>query len=466
MQNNVQFPIFNSVFSKECSELIDLTSIFSSIKEGKYNSDYISLARSLNKSETNYNKAKEHSKQIIWGFNKSNKQFTGYVYIDIDLTPEDNPEFIKQLLFELPEIKACWLSFGGKGVGAIIYCPYINNNKQYKQAYNSIAEYIYKNLGLLIDKKCSNFNRFNTISFDSELLLRDFPTAHQIKFNKSDNYNLYQLDSDLKLDVDLVDELVKIFEKDFYFKFIVVNKLNQKPVQFSKNLVYDSNIHTLEKYISNNIISEEEIKNNNSTLAYSTDGYSCIKHQLPLNYYFPKGKRASSLTVIGLKILLCDLFSKYTNKKQLLFNILTVLNSTRCITYQVQKGVQPVYLPLLEEEINKLTTYIYNIYIENKIQIKLDCCKSVISSNFTNNYLLENPTYTGDKHPRTLILREINQIKKQNNNFKNKNMLYDLFESYPDLQTKDYIEILSKENNWSVSYAKRKYHALKKNMDS
>lgn len=463
MTSNVTFPIFNSVFSQEYSELIDLTSIFSSIKEGKYNSEYISLARSLNKSEVNYNKSKEQSKQIIWGFNKSNKQFTGYVYIDVDLNSEDNPEYIKQLLFELPEIKACWLSFGGKGVGAIIYCPSINNNKQYKQAFNSIAEYIYKNVGLLIDKKCSNFNRFNTISFDSKLLIRDFPTAHQIKFHKSDDYNLYKLDSNLKMDVDLIEELVKMFEKDFYFKFIVINKLNKKPVRFSKNIFYDSNIHILEKYISNNIISEENFKNKNNTLAYSSDGYACLKQRLSYNLYFTKGKRASSLTVIGLKILLCDLFSKYTNKKQLLFNILTVLNSTRCIAYQVQKGVQPVYLPLLDEEINKLTTYIYNIYIENKIKIKLDCCKSVISSNFINCYLLENPTYTGDKHPRTLILREINQLKKQNNNFKNKNKLYDLYESYPDLRTKDYIEILSKENNWTFSYAKRKFHNMKKN---
>lgn len=466
MQKDVQLTIYDSVFAKSDLTSISMECIFDQIQRGKINYEYISKARNIsNKNNPEYSRLKEISQQIIWGFEKQTKLFTGYVYFDVDLKPEDSPEFTKKLLFDLPFVKAVWLSFGGTGIGGIIYCPYISSKEEYKLAYTSLCQAVKNQTGIILDSKCSNYNRFNTISYDTDILIRQFPTVFSdiisgSKKEKSLSYSKYNLDNSVQPIPELISNISKNFEKDFYLKSVLVDKVTKQPILFNSGIKYNSQLHEFATYVDSSIINKQPLKNKRSTLAYNSDGYSCIKIVLTESFYFPKGKRAKTLTAICMNLIISNFFSKLELNKNLIYNLLLVLNQ-RCILKPVPAGEQPVLMPLDDSEINKLSTFIYNKLVTNEYSIKLNSCKSIRTFDFVNVYLQDNPEYTGDKHPRSIILKQIRELKSISG-IKDEKELVDypkiiaeLYESYPGRKAKEYIEILSKERNISESYSKK-----------
>ncbi len=131
-------------------------------------------------------------------------------------------------------------------------------------------------------------------------------------------------------------------------------------------------------------------------------------------------------------LLISNHFNKHQFSKNLIYNLLLVLNS-RCVEKKVKDGEQPVYIPLDDSEINKLSTFIYNTFIENKVAVKLESCKSIRSQDFIKKYLIDNPEYSGDKHPRTIILKQIKNLKSgvTTNNYND--TISELIDFYPAL---------------------------------
>lgn len=181
---------------------------------------------------------------------------------------------------------------------------------------------------------------------------------------------------------------------------------------------------------------------------------------MPENFYFVRTKRAKSLSSIVFNLLISNHFNKHQFSKNLIYNLLLVLNS-RCVEKKVKDGEQPVYIPLDDSEINKLSTFIYNTFIENKVAVKLESCKSIRSQDFVKKYLIDNPEYSGDKHPRTIILCQIHQIKS--NSIKNnwKSIISELIMCYPELKAKKYIEILMLEHKLKYNSARDIYYKNK-----
>ena len=73
-------------------------------------------------------------------------ELTGYVYLDIESFIDISNEDMREELFSHKFIVGVWLSFGGKGFGALAYCPELIFHQR-------------------IDKKAENFSAFLLLIF-------------------------------------------------------------------------------------------------------------------------------------------------------------------------------------------------------------------------------------------------------------------------------------------------------------
>jgi len=462
-ENNKELiPLFPSVKNNKVFELVELNTVLNGIKSGNYNLNNIIFSRKQS-NKLDYQTEKEQSKQTYWGYNPQTKKFSGFVFIDIDLKPEDNLEFTKNLIHDLSFIKSTWVSFGGKGIGALAYCSWIKNADDYKLAYLSLTEYIKNNTGLELDPSCSHHHRYNTISFDENILIKD----NIISFNeliyvqsKSINYDKYIIDNSLIINPDFIYDFMKLIEDDFYFSQIITD-LNGIPILYNKQLVFNPEIHKLSKYIKTDIISNFEYKNRNNTMAYSYQDFACSRINIQSEKYFAHGRRAKILTSLCINLLISNPLSKYDFSKSLIYNYLTCLN-TRCVKFNPEKNETPIYLPLSDEEINKLSSYIFQKFENKSVELKISTCKSIRTNDFDKQFLKENPDYIGNKHVKSLILKEINNIKNGKIKTNHVVCLSELFEKYPNLSNEEYIEAYSIEQEISLSYSKEIFYKFKK----
>ena len=101
------------------------------------------------------------------------------ICIDIDMNdnPNMDPEKAKEDLIKLPSVFYTSLSVGGKGVFALMG---LSSSESFKERFESIKRYIYRETGYVIDKSCCNPNRLRIISYDENPLFRDFEEDIQL----------------------------------------------------------------------------------------------------------------------------------------------------------------------------------------------------------------------------------------------------------------------------------------------
>jgi hypothetical protein len=150
--------------------------------------------------------------------------------------------------------------------------------------------------------------------------------------------------------------------------------------------------------------------------------------------------------------------------KNEIYNILLMLNYNKCVKAKPLNKEQPVMFPLTEFEINLLTGFIYDKYLNDDIIPKFDekGSKSIRTDSFIKEWLRNNPEYEGDKHSRTIIINEINRLKGINTSVLKSEYIVDLYDRYPGLKTKDYIHIIMEERKFTYEYAKKYFFKSKK----
>lgn len=91
--------------------------------------------------------------------------------IAIDIDHDDNPNLsvdnMKEIVTQLPYVRYCSLSVGGKGIYCLI--PFLKeyaNKENFKEVFLSLQK-DFAEMGIIIDKSCSNYNRARYVSYDT-----------------------------------------------------------------------------------------------------------------------------------------------------------------------------------------------------------------------------------------------------------------------------------------------------------
>lgn len=90
--------------------------------------------------------------------------------IAIDIDAQDNPtlsvEQMKQIVKQLPYVRYCAMSVGGKGIYCLIpFKKEFANKDNFKEVFNALQK-DFAEMGITIDKSCSNYNRQRYVSYD------------------------------------------------------------------------------------------------------------------------------------------------------------------------------------------------------------------------------------------------------------------------------------------------------------
>ena len=91
--------------------------------------------------------------------------------IAIDIDSDDNPTLsvdkMKDIVTNLPFVRYCSLSVGGKGIYCLIpFKKEFANKDNFKEVFLSLQK-DFAEMGIVIDKQCSNINRPRYISYDT-----------------------------------------------------------------------------------------------------------------------------------------------------------------------------------------------------------------------------------------------------------------------------------------------------------
>ncbi len=91
--------------------------------------------------------------------------------IAIDIDASDNPTLsvdnMKEIVTKLPFVRYCSLSAGGKGIYCLI--PFLKefaNKENFKEVFNALQR-DFKEVGITIDKQCSDYTRQRYVSYDT-----------------------------------------------------------------------------------------------------------------------------------------------------------------------------------------------------------------------------------------------------------------------------------------------------------
>ena len=93
------------------------------------------------------------------------KELTGYIYLDFDVMI--SPDFFASI----PFIYASWLSFGGRGYGALVKTDGLTLDN-FSEVWLYLEEYFYKNHSLKIDPQTKDYSRQNVITSDPNIYIK------------------------------------------------------------------------------------------------------------------------------------------------------------------------------------------------------------------------------------------------------------------------------------------------------
>jgi predicted P-loop ATPase len=205
---------------------IDVNQYVTIVKTG-LNQDLVLMARSEKEkgNEKEYKNLKATS-QVILGSCVMNdgektasniKQMNGLIVIDIDVNiNNDTIEMLKKDKYSF----ILHRSFGGEGV-----CIFVKiNSEKFIDSFNGLADYYFKNYGIVIDQSCKNPNRLRYISYDPDLYLNEKSIKFIAKANKEHKEIKEQNFIYTKSDFDNILEQIKERNidlcKDEYHRYI------------------------------------------------------------------------------------------------------------------------------------------------------------------------------------------------------------------------------------------------------
>lgn len=169
--------------------------IYAAINEGKKHIQQINEIRKIDKA-TNYALYKD-LKSKLFAFTPScvckgktlKKENVTHInnIIAIDIDGSDNPTLsvdnMKEIVKKLPYVRYCAMSVGGKGIYCLI--PFLKefaNKDNFKEVFNALQS-DFKEMGIIIDKSCSDYTRQRYVSYDTNeywndsCVLYDKPTT-------------------------------------------------------------------------------------------------------------------------------------------------------------------------------------------------------------------------------------------------------------------------------------------------
>lgn len=90
--------------------------------------------------------------------------------IAIDIDGSDNPSLsvdkMKEIVTQLPYVRYCAMSVGGKGIYCLIpFKKEFANKDNFKEVFNALQS-DFKKVGIIIDKQCSDYTRQRYVSYD------------------------------------------------------------------------------------------------------------------------------------------------------------------------------------------------------------------------------------------------------------------------------------------------------------
>ncbi|MBL7914302.1 MAG: hypothetical protein JNL49_04580 [Bacteroidia bacterium] len=275
----------------------------------------------------------------------------------------------------------------------------------------------------------------------------------------------YEFDAHLKFDIDATLEYDYLIASNY-------DKLKQTvtdvqhiadirtghPVKWTAGFEYDDNKHTLTDCFSSNIIAEYDC-NESKTLAWIPQGVATIKLYILEDYEWKTGIEKLLLAIISNFIF----FKTHTiesrilqrrNKqaeiftKNELYNLLWILNAKMLI-------------PLTDEHINKLTSYIWLKFTNGEIEPNFEYKKSIRSKNFMTVFLDTYPE-CHNYSVRSAVIAELNRIKGKHT----QNKFASIIEKYrltnPQSTYTEIVQMLVKKHGLKESNASRKYCQWKK----
>lgn len=381
--------------------------------------ELVKYARTL-KEKDKYDEWKSRATHCIVGsISKGNKlseadidYLTGWVYGDLDAKDISklnfNVDLLKSQLYnKFPWIACIWKSFSGKGLGFLFYSDLIKTIDDYKSAYEQATDLIRHEFHIELDAKCKSPVRKLALSYDSLLLQREqivsFPfDEYRTPANKRPQFDNYKVDASLFEDSDCQEKHASLNGK-YYWSRVLSDKQSGEPIPYDGNIHFDNNIHSFTSCFEVNQITKT-FHNRAKSVGYFPKGISCVRLSIHGMTKFYHGYRASSLCQIIFKYILayCIVREKPILTKNEVYNILILLNKKCYDKYGKRK------MPLEENELNKLASFIINTLDEQKLTLQINKKSSICTYSFQkqnkNNYL-------------PALLRSVNEIRNEINNY-------------------------------------------------
>lgn len=94
---------------------------------------------------------------------------SGYICLDID--GKDNPQITdverqRDEIAKIPNVAYCSLSVSGKGLFCLVPVPNLIPHPELHKEYFKALQFCFKELGIIVDKNCSDITRLRVISYD------------------------------------------------------------------------------------------------------------------------------------------------------------------------------------------------------------------------------------------------------------------------------------------------------------
>lgn len=154
--------------------------IYAAINEGKKHIKQIEEIRKIDKSTNHalYNEMKgnliAYTPSCVCNGDTLKKENVVHInnIIAIDIDEQDNPTLsvdnMKDIIKKLPYVRYCSLSVGGKGIYCLVpYKKEFANKDNFKEVFLSLQS-DFKEMGIIIDKQCSDFTRQRYVSYDDK----------------------------------------------------------------------------------------------------------------------------------------------------------------------------------------------------------------------------------------------------------------------------------------------------------
>ena len=190
---NLQVSVFETIENTGSNAKMSVLRMFDAILLGNQYINQIANLRRLSGKQTiaEENQYKQLKKQLpVWTASclcgNGTKDIVNYHNVlCIDIDQQDNegmdPEQAKQDLMNLPSVFFASLSVGGRGVFALMG---LSGTDDFKERYESVKEYVFKNTGYIIDKSCCNQNRLRIVSYDKDFIFKDLDSELILYPNK------------------------------------------------------------------------------------------------------------------------------------------------------------------------------------------------------------------------------------------------------------------------------------------